>query len=147
MPHIADGDLHALLDGALSLYPPDQARTIEAHLASCEACRARLAAERRLRREAEALLSAGAPDLPLATLEELQARARATTPEGIAEAAARADAEDAAHREAPPGDGARRPTAKPRRAPGRLAWAASIAVALTGGWVARSMIAGRGPAG
>jgi hypothetical protein len=40
MPHVDDGTLHALLDGALRAEDPARADVVEAHLQSCPDCRA-----------------------------------------------------------------------------------------------------------
>ena len=45
MPHVLEGQLHAYLDGALAPSDPQFAE-IEAHLAGCADCRARLEHER-----------------------------------------------------------------------------------------------------
>ena len=61
MSHVDDGTLHAYLDGAL-----DAAETagLEAHLAGCAACRARLDEERALIARAGELLALAAPPPP-----------------------------------------------------------------------------------
>jgi len=58
MSHADDGTLHAYLDGQLS---PVELAQLEAHLASCPACRGRLEEERALVERADALLAAAAP--------------------------------------------------------------------------------------
>src|SRR3989449_6013807 len=58
MSHADDGTLHAYLDGQLS---PVERGQLEAHLASCPACRARLDEERALIERADALLALAAP--------------------------------------------------------------------------------------
>ncbi len=79
MSHITDGDIHAYLDRALDAYAPAEAERIRAHLESCADCTQRLHAERRLRERATGILGgADAGALPLASLEELEARAAAT---------------------------------------------------------------------
>ena len=58
MSHADDGTLHAYLDGQLS---PVERAQLEAHLASCPACRARLDEERGLIERADALLALATP--------------------------------------------------------------------------------------
>ena len=58
MSHADDGTLHAYLDGQLS---PVERTQLEAHLASCPACRARLDEERGLIERADALLALATP--------------------------------------------------------------------------------------
>ena len=58
MSHADDGTLHAYLDGQLS---PVERGQLEAHLASCPACRARLDEERALIERADALLALATP--------------------------------------------------------------------------------------
>src|SRR2546425_9590421 len=58
MSHADDGTLHAYLDGQLS---PVERAQLEAHLASCPACRARLDEERALIERADALLALATP--------------------------------------------------------------------------------------
>lgn len=61
MSHVDEGILHAYLDGELA---PVEAERLEAHLAGCDACRARLAEERALIERASKLLGRTAPPLP-----------------------------------------------------------------------------------
>ena len=68
MPHLEDGTLHALLDGEI---PSEELPPIEAHLAACAECRARLEAERAIRGEADGLveaIEAPAPGVARATV-------------------------------------------------------------------------------
>src|SRR2546428_7825568 len=58
MSHADDGTLHAYLDGQLS---PVERTQLEAHLASCPACRAGLDEERGLIGRADALLALATP--------------------------------------------------------------------------------------
>jgi putative zinc finger protein len=96
MSHADDGTLHAYLDGQLS---PVERAQLEAHLASCAACRGRLDEERGLIARADALLAAALP------------------PE----------------RALPPFHGLRRVSPWRRfRLP--LAWAATLLLAVGGGW-------------
>ncbi len=79
MSHVTDGDLHAYLDEALDAYAPAEAARISAHLESCADCAQRLEEERALGERATGILGGADPGvLPLASLEELEARAAAT---------------------------------------------------------------------
>ena len=65
MPHVDDGTLHALLDGALRAHEPDRADRVEAHLDACADCRARMEEAATLRdRAAEVLGAADAGVVP-----------------------------------------------------------------------------------
>ena len=76
MWHVADGDLHAYLDGALEFYPGEEADRIRRHLETCDACRARLAEEDAFRDGASAVLGLAIPgDVTAPPLEELRRRA------------------------------------------------------------------------
>lgn len=130
MSHITDGDLHAYLDKALDAYAPSEAERIRAHLESCADCAQRLDAERALRERAAGILGGADPGaVPLASLEELEARAAAT-------------------------GGSTDHTAKSRffwRSPYAvgLGWAASITLALFAGYSVRDRApnpSGRSPA-
>ena len=61
MSHVDDGTLHAYLDGELT---PVESERLDAHLAACEACRARLEEERALIERASKLLSRAVPPTP-----------------------------------------------------------------------------------
>ena len=70
MSHVDEGTLHAYLDGEL---PSAAWATLEAHLAQCEACRARLVDERALRERSVALLGAARPvEHPIPPFEQLR---------------------------------------------------------------------------
>jgi hypothetical protein len=70
MPHVDEGTLHAYLDGELSL---TERAASEAHLAQCEACRARLLDERALRERSTALLRMALPvERPVPPFEQLR---------------------------------------------------------------------------
>lgn len=124
MSHIDEGVLHAHLDGALRPGHADWA-TAEAHLDVCHDCRRRLAEARELRDGAATLLAGmSTKPLPQPSFQELAA----------AGAARRLDLSP------PP------VTAPPRRrgprwwnSPGRLAWAASLVLAVGAGWIGRQL--------
>jgi hypothetical protein len=126
MPHISEGLLHAHLDGALG--PDEQIdwAKAEAHLAACDDCRRRLDEAAELRDTASGLLSDAAPSPSGArpAFEELVARAEAR----------RADRPSAAG-----GSWWRTPT--------RLAWAASLVIAVGAGWIGRQLVVEQGPGG
>lgn len=108
MSHVDEGALHAYLDGALDDLPAVEAARIRDHLAGCAACAHRLEEERALRADAQAILAGAGPALgELPPLEELRALARMR--EG-------------------PSAGARLR---------RVAWAASIVMAVGTGWLLR----------
>lgn len=111
MQHIDDGALHAYLDGALDALGAGEARRVRAHLDACAACARRLEEERAVRAEAEAILGEAAPQVVAPPLEELQGEARRRS------AAARGLS---------------------RRY--RVAWAASVVLALGTGWMLRDQI-------
>lgn len=116
MWHVDEGALHAWLDGELDAFPRDEAERIRAHLESCPSCAARLAEERAVRDAAEGILASAPVDLTgLPTLEEMRARARAGAPGGAG------------------GRGGRMQ---------RLAWAASVVLAVGAGWMARGIYPG-----
>lgn len=111
MWHVTDGDLHAYLDGALALYPGEEARRIRSHLETCADCRARLQEEERVRERAEAVLArTDPPSIDVPPFEALRHRA----------AAGSGDVS---------GSGARSTLVV------RLGWAASVLVALGVGWM------------
>jgi hypothetical protein len=116
MSHVDEGTLHAYLDGELEGIQPGATATLEAHLAGCEECRARLEDARRVRERASRILEqAGAPPVDVPPFDVVLRRARgAHSAPGAA------------------GPGRRRPFLP-------LAWAASIALALLGGWWAHDM--------
>ena len=114
MPHISEGDLHAYLDGALAAIEPAAEERLRAHLAACADCRARLERERGIHDRSTELLAAVLPE-PV---------------------------------EIPPfealrGSGARGGTGAPGGR-SRLAWAASVAVALGAGWIGHALLGGSG---
>ena len=113
MSHLTDGQLHAFLDGSVEDLADAGPSDVRSHLEGCADCRARLEAARLVRDRAHSLLRVAAPpSLAPPPIQEL-ARARTDRPLG-------------------------RRVFGPR--PESLAWAATIAVALTAGWLARGMI-------
>src|SRR5262245_12463407 len=70
MSHVDEGMLHAYLDGEL---PSGEGSALEAHLAQCEACRARRDEERALLARASTLLGAVRPvERPAPPFEEIR---------------------------------------------------------------------------
>lgn len=121
MPHIAEGLLHAHVDGALA---PDDPEWIaaEAHLEQCDACRRRLAEVRQLQAAVGGILAgADAPGAERPAFDELVERARSRREEDRAGAAIRG---------------------RPRwwRSPAKLAWAASLVLAVGAGWMGRALL-------
>jgi hypothetical protein len=106
MQHLDEGLLQAWLDHPRSGLEPSEVAEIESHLASCEACARELAALRGDSREAHALLAGGLDrTVPRPPFEDVVRRARG-------------------HDE----------VRRARRRLNRLAWAASLVVALGVGW-------------
>jgi hypothetical protein len=115
MSHVAEGELHAWLDGALDQLGEKRAEQVREHLRRCDACQVRLAAEEALRAQAIEVLAMATPrtsELP--PLESLMERARSA-------AAAGASVRSRMSRAA------------------RLGWAASVVLALGAGWMAREL--------
>jgi len=109
--HLDDGRLHAYLDGHLRDGTVGR-DYVERHLAQCAACRARLEEERHVRDRARAILGAAGPvKVAMPPFEAVLERAE---------------------RERTSRSGIRPMVA--------LAWAASLALALTVGWYARSLV-------
>jgi hypothetical protein len=74
MPHVDEGTLHAYLDGEL---PSTERAALDAHIAQCEACRARLAEERALIERASTLLGTVRPlERPAPPFEQLRRETR-----------------------------------------------------------------------
>lgn len=130
MPHVDEGTLNALLDGALKAEDPARARAVETHLEGCPDCRALLGEAADLRARAAGILGAAAP-LARPDFQEVLTRA------GLV--AARADG----------GVGGDRLVVDPRR-PARhrrqtrairaIAWAATIVLALGTGYLIRDRL-------
>lgn len=119
MPHVDDGTLHALLDGALRSDDPEAAAAVEVHLSGCEDCRARLESAAEVRERAFGILAHAAPIAPAAApdFEEVRGRARSG---GVRRHA------PAVHRHA--------------RWTRGIAWAASLVLALGTGYLLRDLV-------
>jgi hypothetical protein len=127
MPHIAEGDLHAWLDGGLAEDSPED-RRLRIHVEVCADCRARLEEARRLRFAAAKILADAVPatgDMP--RFEELQRKAGGEAPGSSVAHALR-------HRLGRGG----------WRSIERLAWAASVVLAVGAGWMGREILVERG---
>ncbi len=119
MSHVDDGDLHAFLDGALEALAAEEARRIREHLAACPACAVRLEEAREARSEASRILEGAAPTLDgLPSFEELRSQAAARGRPGTQGRAGRVQ---------------------------RMAWAASVVLALGAGWMLRAATAPGAP--
>lgn len=127
MPHVDEGTLHALLDGALRAHEPERADRVEAHLETCADCRARMEEAAALKDTAADILSALGGAAPEPDFDEVRARAAAgEAEERSGPATVRADFQEQV------------------RWTRRLAWAATIVVALGAGYIARDLA---GPTG
>jgi len=74
MSHVDEGTLHAYLDGEL---PSADRKTVEAHLAQCDTCRAALTEARALVERASAVLGAARPaERPAPSFEQLRRTAK-----------------------------------------------------------------------
>ena len=74
MPHLDEGTLHALLDGEI---PSGELAPMQAHLAGCAECRARLAEERAFLEESDQLIGAlEVPPLPRPAVARIAPRRR-----------------------------------------------------------------------
>jgi len=74
MSHVDEGTLHAYLDGEL---PSADRKTVEAHLAQCDTCRAALSEARALVERASAVLGAARPaERPAPSFEQLRRTAK-----------------------------------------------------------------------
>ena len=114
MQHVAEGELHSWLDGALDQLGEARACEVREHLRTCGACREKLVLEEALKARADEVLALSAPEVgeapPFETLLE-----RARTDEGGWSGGQRIS----------------------RAA--RLGWAASMVLALGVGWIAREL--------
>ena len=114
MRHVADGELHAWLDGALDQLGEARTREVREHLRTCGACREKLVLEEALRARADEVLALSAPAVDEAPpFEALLERARTD-------------------------EGGRSGGRRLSRA-ARMGWAASVVVALGAGWIAREL--------
>jgi hypothetical protein len=133
MSHLTDGQLHAYLDGSVEALDGATLAEARSHIAACDDCSARLEAARLVRDEAVSLLGTAAPSsFSPPPFEELERRAALVGSIG-----------DNAGEPPSGGDSvSAKPTGAGRRSwrPGSLAWAASLAVALTAGWMARGTV-------
>ncbi len=135
MSHISKGDVHAYLDGALGAYPEEVARHVREHLDTCRDCAQLLEGERRVRKEASAIIGTSAlGPVELDPLEELLVRAAEFDGQQPAEGAGRADGSERG--------GRARPLLGSRLYAFR--WAATVVISLGTGWMAREVT---GPAG
>lgn len=128
MSHVAEGLLHAYLDGAVG--PDEQLEwaRAEAHLEVCDDCSRRLEQARELRAAATALLAGGAPATAPDRPEFASLRAVAAARRTSGEAAG------------PDGSAGGRWW----RTPMRLAWAASLVMAVGAGWIGRQLMVEQG---
>jgi hypothetical protein len=111
MRHVDEGALHAHLDGELATLGAARAAEVEHHLSACDDCRAALALARSERDRANAILRSAEPATePIPGFDAVRAR---------------------------PPLPARDAVPRPRRRGVAIAWAASFAMALGVGWLAR----------
>ena len=115
MRHVAEGELHAWLDGALDHIGEARAVQVREHLRSCAACREALVIEEALRaRAAEVLALAAPPIVETPPFETLVERARVVPSEGTG-------------------------TRSRITRMARVGWASSVVIALGAGWIAREL--------
>lgn len=124
MPHVDDGTLHALLDGALRAEEPERADEVETHLETCADCRARLQQAEELRGIASGIMAS------------LDADADLPVSPDFGDVIARADSSLPGSRI--PGSHEGRVQRQYRWTRG-LAWAATVVVALGTGYLARDL--------
>jgi len=130
MPHIDDAVLQAYIDGCCN---DARVAEIEAHLDGCEECRQRIDTARAVAERASQLLGALEPGpVHAPSFEELQARAAARSAGGTPESATDEEVDWAAMMP-PPSPTVVRSWRRPA-----LAWAATVAIAFSVGWFARS---------
>lgn len=125
MPHIAEGDLHAWLDGAPS-EGSEEWQSIQHHIDSCPDCAVRLQVARNLRDDARDVLSSALPEGSAPSFEDIRRRALGGTP-------------------GPVGVGPR--SHRIRRgwlSAQRLGWAATVMLALGAGWIGRAVLVEKG---
>ncbi len=129
MSHVTDGQLEAHLDGALASFDPVGSARLIAHLEACPDCRRRLEEARATRERAgEILAGVLVSPVEVPPFEEIRARA------GQSSTA-----------EEPAGSGSRRGAR--RLAPARLAWAASVTIAVGAGWLGHAVWSGEADGG
>ncbi|MGD8496357.1 MAG: zf-HC2 domain-containing protein [Gemmatimonadales bacterium] len=122
MSHIDEGLLHARLDGALAPDDPEW-RAARRHLEACADCRRRFESARALRAAAGELLAGSTPDpAPRPNFADLAAAASAR------------------RRERPPTSATGGGRARWWRSPAKLAWAASLVLAVGAGWMGRALL-------
>jgi len=148
MAHVDDGQLNAFLDGELS---QDEARTVEAHLASCAECRARFDEARAFLKESGELLDLLLPRAAASPAPAQAADAALPRPSRVSTTAKERAVEiDGATQQSPAvrpifgREGVSPAPAAGRKAPEerrrlvtwtRLAWAASVILALGVGYL------------
>lgn len=140
MPHIAEGLLHAHLDGALGPDGQLQWTAAERHLEQCADCRERLEEARALRSSARGLL-AGAAATATGFGPGFEALA--------AEAAKRREGGADSSTASPDGSSARPAAVRTAgwwRSTARLAWAASLVMAAGAGWLGHELLVEQGGA-
>ena len=125
MPHIAEGDLHAWLDGALS-EGSEEWQSIRHHIDSCPDCAVRLQAARDLRDDARDVLSSALPEGSAPSFEDIRQRALGGTPGPVGMG--------------PGSDRIRRGWLSAQR----LGWAATVMLALGAGWIGRAVLVEKG---
>lgn len=130
MPHVDEGTLHALLDGALKAEDPARAATVQAHLEGCPDCRALLDDAAAIRDGATGILAALETDAR-PDFQEVLTRA------GLAGGAATGLDTDTRRR-----DRLRRQARATRAA----AWAATVVLALGTGYLVRDRMVADRPA-
>ena len=115
MRHVAEGELHAWLDGALDQLGSKRELEVREHLRSCAECHERLAVEEATRARAIEVLALAAPEAVVPPpFEALVERVHAVQSEG-----------------------AGTPARVSHTA--RLGWAATVVIALGAGWMAREL--------
>ena len=115
MRHVAEGELHAWLDGALDQLGSKRELEVREHLRSCAECQERLAVEEATRGRAIEVLALAAPEAVVPPpFEALVERVHAVQSEG-----------------------AGTPARVSHTA--RLGWAATVVIALGAGWMAREL--------
>ena len=125
MPHIAEGDLHAWLDGALSEGSLEW-QSIQHHIESCPDCSVRLQEARDLRDATGDILASALPEGSAPSFEDIRHRALgdASGPIGVG----------------PRSDRIRRGWFSAQR----LGWAATVMLALGAGWIGRAVLVEKG---